>query len=556
MIGRRRGFLPFSLVLACTTALALLSPAPLVAAEGQPVVTAAVQVTPNPAPVRAHSSPQLAVNPTNNEVVVVESDVQGTRKDPKGTRGCNVHISSDGGRTWFPGGDPMTEPWTECSRVVINGPYATLAFGPSGVLYVAFTASDPKWANPHPPATIPRHVFLARSTDGGRTFRTTTVFKGPDEAAPEAGQLAQEGQNGRATVAVDPEDEARVYVSWTQGGSREKKATSMVAASTDGGRTFGEPVDISDDRGGSQPRIAVGRGGTVHAVIPAGTFGLPRVEPPGDPHPRPFLYRTSDDGGKTWSKPNEIDRGVGSNRKVILVADPNSDALYITWYGNFEKVDVAQGDYLDVFLLVSRDGGKTWGEPQVVNEGAKSPEGVKRYDPGLSVAPNGRVDIAWYDFRNSPVPEGLVNYEFNGGGFQDVYYTSSSNQGRTFQRPDVRVTDRIMDRRIGVWSNNYHSHTNVGIASTDDAAYFAWQDSRNGDAETNAEDVYFASAIHVGDAGDVRRAALAAAPGDDDGVPPWVVAVSAFAVGLGLATFVFLLLGRRRPFSARAARVQ
>jgi len=535
----------FSLAVVPVACAALLSPAPLAAATDDPLVTAAVQVTRNPTPVRAHSSPQLAVNPTNGEVVVIESDVQGTRKDPAGTRGCNVHISADGGRTWFRGGDPMMPPWTECSRVVINGPYATLAFDSAGNLYLAFMGSDPKWANPHPPGTIPRHVFLARSTDGGRTFNTATVFKGPDEAAPAAGELPQEGQNGRPMVAVDPEDISRVYVAWTQGGSRENKPTSMVAASTDGGRTFATPVDVSDERGGSQPRIAVGRGGTVHAVIPAGTFGLPRVEPPSEPHPRPFLYRSSDDDGRTWSNPKDISAGVGANRKVILVADPNSDALYVSWYGNFEKAesDIGPEQYLDVFLLVSRDAGKTWGDPQVVNEDAKSPAGVKRYDPAVSVAPNGRVDIAWYDFRNSPVPEGQQNYGFNGGGFQDVYHTWSTDQGRTFHRPDVRITDRIIDRNIGVWSNNYHSHTNVGLASTDDQAYFAWQDSRNGSAETDAEDVYFASAIHSD--GDVRRATLAGAR-DDEGIPTLAVALSAMAIGMGLATIVFLLFGRRR----------
>lgn len=42
--------------------------------------------------------------------------------------------------------------------------------------------------------------------------------------------------------------------------------------------------------------------------------------------------------------------------------------------------------------------------------------------------------IGGYDFRNSPVPEGQVNYDFNGGGMQDVYYTSSSDNGETFAR--------------------------------------------------------------------------------------------------------------------------
>ncbi|MBW3627588.1 MAG: hypothetical protein KY412_08275, partial [Actinobacteria bacterium] len=52
----------------------------------QPVVTPAVQVTDNPDPVRAHSSPQIAVNPTNDELVIVETNVYEDF-------GVNVHLS-------------------------------------------------------------------------------------------------------------------------------------------------------------------------------------------------------------------------------------------------------------------------------------------------------------------------------------------------------------------------------------------------------------------------------------------------------------------------------
>ncbi|HWB72820.1 MAG TPA: hypothetical protein VG452_11435, partial [Egibacteraceae bacterium] len=126
-----------SATLVCTALVALALGAGGVAAAGEgtqergPTVTAAVQVTTNPDPARAHSSPQLAINPTNGELVIVESEV---RSD----FGCVIHLSADDGRSWFRGGDPAMQPWTECSRKAINGPYATLAFDPGGVLYVAF----------------------------------------------------------------------------------------------------------------------------------------------------------------------------------------------------------------------------------------------------------------------------------------------------------------------------------------------------------------------------------------------------------------------------------
>jgi len=57
--------------------------------------TGAVQVTNDPAPLRSHSSPQIAVNPKTGDLVTVESDV-------RGNRACAVHLSTDGGRSWFP----------------------------------------------------------------------------------------------------------------------------------------------------------------------------------------------------------------------------------------------------------------------------------------------------------------------------------------------------------------------------------------------------------------------------------------------------------------------
>lgn len=510
-----------------------------VEAQVTPVVTDAVQVTDNPTAVRAHSSPQLAVNPTNGELVMVEADIRGDHR-------CDVHISTDGGRSWFDGGDAMMEPFTDCSRVVINGPYAVLDFADDGTLYMGFRASDPRWSNPHPPPTIPRHVFLARSQDGGRTFETSMVYEGPRQAAEVAGDLPQEGHNDRATVAVDPANPSNVYVSWYQPGWGGVKSRSMVAVSTDGGRTFGEPTDISDSRGGRQPRLAVDGDGTLHAVYNATTHGLPREE---GPHPQPLIYRRSADQGQTWTEHREIDPGTGANRKWLLAADRNSDALYVTWYGNPDTDERGVGVDWDIFVRASTDSGDIWSDPIVVNDKLDSPEGIKRYDPGIAIAPTGRVDIAWLDFRNSPMPEGLDHNEFNAGGFQDVYYSWSTDQGRTWSS-DVRVTDRMIDRRIGVWSNNIHSHYNLGLASTEDAAFMAWQDTRNGDAETDAEDVYFASVGLDGYPPVVGGAALAGA-----GTPAWVVALAGLGLGMGAAMLLAWAIVRRTgPAPARVGR--
>lgn len=570
----------------------LLSVLPTMAAgQEQAVVTQAVQVTANPDPVRGHSSPQIALNPDNGELVIVESNPLAAKEE----RSCNVHISTDGGQSWTPGGGLMKEPFTDCSLHGDYGPLATMAFADDGTLYVAFVANDPRFADPstfspsfgarpsagrshittqslsyggrtvevqpavvvgpqggrlfaHPPRRVPRNVFLARSDDGGRSFQTSTVFIGAEEPARAPAKLPPEGENKGPMLAVDGADPSRVYVGWRQGDLTDdtRKLRTVVAASDDGGKTFAEPIDVSDERGGDYPALAVTPDGTVHAVFWTRDFAPPAppiageeadgpvppdVAPPEDaPAPVvPIQHVRSTDHGQTWSEPVPIDPGnQDAQRPPLLAADPDSGALYMVWYAHPELMNGADdfdGD-LEVFLRSSGDGGRSWSDRTVVNDDGS---GANQFEPGLGVAPNGRVDIAWYDFRNSP--DGGQSDE----GLSDVYYSSSEDGGRTFG-PNLRVTDRLIDRSIGVWSNNIDSRFNVGLASSGDVAHLAWQDSRNGRADTNAEDVYMAS-VHLD--------GTTSSESGRRGLPTWAVVAVSVALGMGIAMVAAALLNRR-----------
>jgi hypothetical protein len=342
------------------------------------------------------------------------------------------------------------------------------------------------------------------------------------------------GFNKGPVVAADPNDSSRVYVGWRQGVFREaeEKQKSNVAASTDGGRTFAPPVDLTDRRGGDYPGLAVDGDGNVHAVywtrvFPPVTFGDP------DSPVSPIYYRRSTDGGATFAEPVEIDPGnADAARPPVIAADADSQALYVVWNSHAEQRNVGDdfdGDF-DIFFLASGDGGGSWGERLVLNDDDSD---VDQYLPGLSIAPDGRLDVAWYDDRLNPAePE---------DGLQDVYATSSSNQGRTFS-PNVRITDRSIDRTIGVWGNNIDSHHNVGVAATGDDTYLAWQDSRNGDREAQAEDIYMTKLIHTSSATSDAGSRLL-----------WAVVGAAGALLVaGLALVIGSRMNRRSPGVQRA----
>ena len=502
-------------------------------ASPRPTVTAAVQVTADTDPVRAHSTPQMARNPRTGELVIAEAEVRVKKT-------CDIHISTDDGRTWFDGGSPMTKPFVDCSQQATNGPYITLQFTPDGTLFAGFFADDPKFGSQLNRNDVPRHIFLARSEDSGRTWSTAMAYEAT-EGDPGV------GGSRRAQIAVDPKNPQQVYVGWQKGGfstpapGGARKA--MMVVSHDGGRTFGPPFELSDSRGGGQPRPAVDSKGVVHVIFAADTFGTPT----GDAAPpRSLLYRRSVDQGRTWSAAVEIDPGnVGFSfgRRQLIAVDPKTDALYVTWHGNpnprarrppVGDPSTAAFDDREIMFRASFDGGGTWSASKIVNDDTGTPN-IQHYDPGITVAPNGRLDLAWYDFRNSPTPEN-EGPGGNAGGMNDIYLTSSTDRGGGFS-PNIRVNDRIIDRNIGVWSNNTHSQTSVAITSSDTTTYVAWQDSRNGNAITNTEDIYFAS---------VQFAPVAPKQPDSGGVPAWIVVGAGIAVGMGLTVTLALFVGRRR----------
>lgn len=478
----------------------------------EPAGTAAVQVTRNPDPARAHASPQIARNPVTGDLVVAETEVRTEQT-------CNVHVSSDDGRSWDPGGDPMVEPWTDCSGDPDANVNFWLEFDRDGTLYMVFPANDPA-DQALPKEERQRHIFLARSEDSGRTFDTTMVWE-----APEAGELEGGGnRNGRTWVAVDPNDPQNVYVTWMNWWEKDGETMNraMLAASTDGGKTFAEPVSLGD-KGESwyEPRPAVDGSGDVHVLIPSRQYSTPE----GEDAIRSAYHRVSTDQGKTWSSPVRVDEGgIGTDfaRKWGLVADPDSDTLYVVWYGNTDPRAETPEDDRNILLRVSSDSGESWSEPKVVNDKL---QGVPNFHPGISLAPDGRIDIAWMDFRNSQDPKDRE-------GLQDVYYSSSSDGGQTFS-PDQRITDRRIDRSVGVWSNNIDIHAPVGITSSDDSVYFVWQDTRNAGPNGQAEDVYFAS-LKL-----------------DDSSPPtvnaagWALGGTGVAMGSGVAMLLALLIARR-----------
>jgi hypothetical protein len=322
----------------------------------------------------------------------------------------------------------------------------------------------------------------------------------------------------------------------------------MVAVSTDGGASFGPLTDVlessfplTDVKGSDQPGLAVDRQGTVYAFTkerpPAATTAGPSQgqlpTPPGPanvcrpasaapgapawvPTPVPatsptagqpgagarLLMAKSTDDGRTW-KGSVVDSSGVVCGPCLTTPEAAVDAKTGDVYVVFEQSDTGPPNPRDdrnIFFMKSTDGGATWSKRVQLNDDI-DPRRNPNYDqmfPGISIAPNGRVDVAWWDFRTDAVynPGGNGNTTRRDETCFDIFYTSSSDGGQTWAR-NSRVSDRSMNQNEGFAMNlAYDVRGPVGVGSTDAEAYVAWSDSRNGRVDLPSEDAYFAKVLH------------------------------------------------------------
>lgn len=463
-------------------------------------------------PTRTYSAPYLAVDPSN------EMHIVGSFIDFRTAR-CGLIRSLDGGQTWkrmdaFPAPDSF--PFCESTQSG-NGIYhAPVAFGRNGTLYYAVMGWDNQDGGGGRGNTS---VILARSHDLGETWENTFVRNNRGKEGE-----AVENIRPMTGIAVDTKTghDDIIYVSYSRRlpnavAPNAEPNQPTVAVSTDGGRSFGEPVNVvagvfanaalradglskattttappgptttttappagsraaTPDQeanfGGGKSSIAVDDKGTIYVAWPSATANIAAPPPPAK-----FLSKSTDHG-KTWTVTqiapwsyNHKAGAPGPNASLQMAWSPEGGregTLHVVAEGN-DQVDIANLSH--IWYWQSTDGGRTWSAPKVIDDSDKS-QMFGQYMPDISVAPNGRIDVAWWDTREAPVPSTQSN---------DVYYTSSFDNGQTWSK-NIRITDQSISRRYGVFLNNFNMSAPPGLASTNAYAVLGWDDTRLTDA--------------------------------------------------------------------------
>ena len=486
--------------------LALLTAAGLVLAQGSALAANPLRLT-TPVnatkadlnPDRTYSAPYLAVDPTNPLNVV------GAYIDLR-TRHCGVIRSTDGGQTWKQlDASPAAPAYPSCLSTSRNIFMAPAAFGRDGTLYVA----SPGWdIQDRAQSGGNSSIQLARSDNLGNSWQTTIVR---DNRGKQNEQLESARPVGGVAVDTKTGNDDTVYVaySFSTPGVTAPNANPgkvAVATSTNGGRSFGPPVVVSDSTwtddalrskaisavaptttvpgatttttttpaagsraaqpnqaanfGSGGPTITTDNKGNVYVYWQSGTANV-------TPSPMTGLFvAKSSDHGKTWtsSQVAPFDRTSGTLGRIAWTDQGGANGTLHLVLQATETPDVSGAGA--VYYTQSTDGGKTWSQRKKISDGQPTTSSVI---PNISVAANGRVDVDWWDTRDDPGNRG-----------NDVYYTYSNDNGKTWSQ-NTRITDRTVSRLYGVWGANFDMTSPPGIASTNNYAVFSWDDTRNTD---------------------------------------------------------------------------
>jgi hypothetical protein len=110
-------------------------------------------------------------------------------------------------------------------------------------------------------------------------------------------------------------------------------------------------------------------------------------------------------------------------------------------------------------------------------------DGTAQYLPQLAVAPDGRLDVVYYDRRDDERRD----------THNDVSLQSSTDGGRTFGR-HVSLSSSYFDSRIGFGSERGLADlgSRLGLVSDDGGALAVWSDTRAGTDASSKQDLRLA----------------------------------------------------------------
>ncbi len=246
--------------------------------------------------------------------------------------------------------------------------------------------------------------------------------------------------NGQSSYPQFVENNNHIYVIWQS--SLSGTSTILMTKSLDGGTSFGKPTTISDaSQLSAFPQIALSGSHVYSSWIEKSTDNSTNI-----------IFTKSDDQGSTFDAPLHVTHNTGNSGIPKLSADGNQ--VYLTWEDN------SRGDY-EVFLSKSSDSGASFHVPVDIST-TTGQSGT----PEVVVSGNNLYAV-WMD---------------NTSGNYDIFFTKSTDGGNTFAKP-IDISNLKGDSgypQFTVWKNNVYVTWTQTMTGINYDVYFA-KSSDNGD---------------------------------------------------------------------------
>lgn len=460
---------------------------------------------------RAHNSPAVARNPENPANLVVADRVDSPQYS------CALHVSLDSGASWeertipFPGGEELP---ARCFA-------PDVVFDADGTMYLSFVTLKGE-------GNSPNAAWTTSSTDGGLTMAAPVQSLGP--------------LSFQVRLLADANRPGDLYLTWLQA-----DAVAFVAfpnptnpvrfkRSADGGLTWTEPRDVSSS--GRQrvvaPSPAQGRENELFVLFlelldDRLDYQGAHEWKGGDPYVGPWrlVLSRSVDRGRTWQESVVEEKLIPTQRMLVFLAQSPSVAVDRARGRVFVAYQDGRTGDADVLLWASTNWGVTFAPPRRVNDTTRR-DGTSQYLPKLAVAPNGRLDVVYYDRRRDPKN---INNE--------VSLQSSFDGGTTFGARTL-LSSTAFDSRVGFGGSRGMPDlgSRLGLVAGDDRVFALWSDTRRGSQDAVRQDVAVAVV-------DVTRASSMRAP---------VRILGSLALAGGLLLLVRQAVAARRRPAAGAVR--
>jgi len=326
------------------------------------------------------NEPSIAINSRNPKQLIAAYQVNAT-----------VTYSEDAGQNW------TLVPNVAPPDYKISGDVSVTydAHGHAILCYIAFDklGTENYWAK----GATRNGIFIKRSLNGGRTWESAAI---PIIAQPTKPGIPFEDKPYIVADNTNSSYAGNLYIGWTE--FTLTKSVILFSRSTDGGRTWSVPFEISSHEG--LPRDDNGSvEGFSGVVAPDGTLYVVWADG------NTIMFTRSRDGGVNFER----------SHKIVEVAPPYFEVTDVSRANGFPEIGISPGhkkgeetlyvvwsDYrnrdVHVFCATSRTHGKSWSRAVRVNSDPVH-NGNDQFFQWLAVDPrDGSANIIFYDRRDDP----------------------------------------------------------------------------------------------------------------------------------------------------------